>query len=50
MMGCSPPASSGEAFEALVPVWIALMVATGLPLAWSFEMLCSRTASVVGYK
>ena len=50
MMDSKPPASSDEALEAFGPLWTALMVATGWPLGRSLEMLCSTTASTVGWR
>ena len=50
MIDSKPPASSDEAFEAFVSVWMALMVATGWPLAQSLETLRSTTASTVWWR
>ena len=50
MMDSKPPASSDEALEAFSREWMALMVATGWPLALIFATLCSTTASMVGIR
>ena len=50
MMGSKPPASSEEALTALGPLWTALMVAIGWPLArsrWAADHLIPEVERVL---